>query len=96
MVRRLLRRPGVRGQHGRRQERPEGLDRPAEARVQGPGRPGRRPDRVQPGHLRRLGVGLRQRRLARQRPAGPRLLQEAQRRRQLRADHRQDGDGRLR
>ena len=90
LVRRLLRRPGLRGQHRGRQERPEGLGRPAQARVQEPGRPRRRPDRLEPGHLRRLGRGLRQRRLARQRPAGPRLLQEAQRRRQLRADHRQD------
>ena len=37
------------------------------------------------------GRRCRQRRLARQRPAGPRLLQAAQRRRQLRADHRQAG-----
>ena len=38
----------------------------------------------------RLGRGARQRRLARRRPAGPRLLQAAQRRRQLRPGHRQD------
>ena len=38
LVRRLLRRPGLRGQHRRREERPEGLGRPAQARVQGPGR----------------------------------------------------------
>ena len=41
LVRRLLRRPGVRGQHHGRQERPEGLGRPAQARVQEPGRPRR-------------------------------------------------------
>ena len=45
-----------------REERPEGLVRPAQARVQGPGRPVRRPDRVQPGHLGRLGRSPRQRR----------------------------------
>ena len=41
-------------------------------------------------------AGIADRWLARQRPAGPRLLQEAQRRRQPRAEHRQDGDDRLR
>ncbi len=45
------------------------------------------PTELQPGHLRRLGVRHRQRRLPRQRAAGPRLLQEAERRRQLRAGH---------
>ena len=50
-----------------------------------PGRPGRRPARLEPGDPERLRGGPRQRRLARQRPAGPRLLQEAERRRQPRA-----------
>ena len=38
-------------------------------------RPRRRPDRFQPGRFRGLGSGARQRRLARQCPAGPRLVQ---------------------
>ena len=55
VVRRLLRRPVVRGQHQGRHQRPEGLGRPAQARVQEHGRPRRRSDRVEPGHLGRLG-----------------------------------------
>ena len=43
----------------------------------------------------RLGLGLRRRRRPRQRRAGPRLLQEAQRREELRAGHRQRHDRRL-
>ena len=69
----------VRGQHGRSSQRPEGLGRPAQGRVQGQDRPRRRPARVQPGHPGRLRRGPRQRRLARRRAAGPRLLQAAQR-----------------
>ena len=36
-------------------ERAAGLERPAQARVQGPGRPRRRSDRVEPGHRRASG-----------------------------------------
>ena len=95
LVRRLLRRAGFEINTKVVAERPEGLGGPAQARVQGQGRPRRRPAQLQPGDLRRLGGGARQRRLARQRPARPRLLQEAQRHGQLRAGHRQAGDGRL-
>ena len=64
LVRRLLRRHGLRRQQGDRRQSAEGLGRPPEARVQGPGRPGRRPA-LQPGHPGRLRRGARQRRLAR-------------------------------
>ena len=67
LVRRLLRRPLVRGQHRRRRQRPAGLGGPAQARVQGPGRPRRRSALVQPGHPGGPRGGPRQRRLARRR-----------------------------
>ena len=71
---------------------PEGLGRPPEARLQEPGRPVRRPARLEPGPVRRLGGRpVAERRLPRQRRARPRLLQAAQRRRQLRAGHREHG-----
>ena len=78
-------------------ERPEGLGRPAEARVQEPGRPRRRPARVEPGQVGRVGRRpVAERRQPRQRQAGPRLLQAAQRCRQLRPGHRKHRDRRLR
>ena len=67
LVRRLLRRPLVRGQHRRRRQRPPGLGRPAQARVQGPGRPRRRPAHLEPGDPGGPRGGSRQRRLARRR-----------------------------
>ena len=83
LVRRLLRRPLVRGQQDRRQPNvPEGLGRPAQARVQGQGRPRRR-SRVNSSQAIHAvyAAAPRQRRLARRRDAGPRLLQAAQRQR---------------
>ena len=80
----------------RRQERPEGLGRPAQARVQGPGRARRRPDarptRPSPASgPPALANGGSLDNVA----ARSRLLQAAQRRRQLRAGHRQRRDRRV-
>ena len=61
------------------------------------GRAVRRPARLQPGAFRRLGGRpVAQQRQPRQRQGRPRLLQGAQRCRQLRAGHRQHGDRRQR
>ena len=70
VVRRLLRRHVVRGQHqGRQATSPAGLVRPPQARVQGPGRPSGDPTSpTRPS--RGVGGGPRQRWLARRRPAG--------------------------
>ena len=89
LVRRLLRRAGVRDQHRGRQERPEGLGRPAQARVQGPGRPAGDPPRpTRPSPASGPPALANGGSLDNVQP-GPRLLQAAQRRRQLRAGHRQ-------
>ena len=66
-----------------------GLEGPAQSQVQGPDRPRRRSAHLEPGHPGRLCGGPGQRRLAGQRPAGPRLLQAGRAGRQLRAGRRE-------
>ena len=94
LVRRLLRRARLRDEHRRAARRTDRLGRPARSQVRGPGRSRRQPGQVEPGHLGRVGSRLRQRRRWRRRLEGPRLLQATQRQGQLRARHRQRGDGR--
>ena len=91
LVRRLLRRDVVHDQPGRPGQPAQGLGRPAEAGIQGPGRARRRPAHVEPGHPGGLRRRIGQRWLTRQRAAGSRLLQEGRRRRQLRPGRRQPG-----
>ena len=79
LVRRLLRRAGLRHQHGPRAESAAGLGGPSEGRIQGRGRARRRPAHLQQRHHVRLRVGPGgRRRPARPRQGRPRFLQAAE------------------
>ena len=87
LVRRLLRRAQLRGEHRHRHRAAGRLGRPAQARVRQLGGAGRRPARLEPGDPRGLCRGARgwRRCRCRGRPEGPRLFRRDEQGRQLRA-----------